>query len=271
MITFTGMSTSLALQIVDRVKDQQIESIENTKRNALEIENFREQVDSISSVDEFVDNYDVYSFMMKAYDLEEKIYAKALMKEILKSDLDDPNSLGNRIQDPKIRELARAIQFENGGETNPNTNSLEWAEEQVDVYLNTQFINQNGESNEALGVVLKFRDKVEDVSTWFSILGDRDLSDFMRTALGVPFQTATLDIDRQAEILGARFDLEDLQDPEKVEQLINRYVIYKDAETNQNAAASSPILQLVGPTSGQFVPITIGVDMVAGFSASAYR
>ncbi len=271
MISFSGMSTSLALRVVDRVKDQQIESIQNTKVNALEIEKFKSEASKVKSADDLIENYDVYSFMMKAYDLEEKIYAKALMKKILESDLNDPESLVNRISDPKIKELAKVFNFEDGGTTNVNTSSQEWIDTQLDEYLNTKFINQNRQSNESLGVVLKVRDKVEDLTDWIAVLGDLDLGDFMRTALGVPSQVALLDIDKQVEIFEKRFDVEKLQDPEELDQLINRYIIFKDSESSQAAFSASPILQIIGGGSGDFLPITIDIQAVSRFNPGAYR
>ncbi len=48
---------------------------------------------------------------MKAYGLEDMTYAKAFMKQVLESDLSDPNSFANRLSDPRYKEFAAAFNF----------------------------------------------------------------------------------------------------------------------------------------------------------------
>jgi hypothetical protein len=271
MINFDGLSTVLALKVADRVKDQQIESIENSALSKREIESFKDKVSSINSIDDFINDYEVFSFMMKAYGLEEKIYAKGLMRKVFEGNLDDPDALVNRLNDKKIRDLAKAMDFSSDGKTNGSTSSFDWAEEQVDEYLSTRYINDSRDSNEGLGIILSFRDKSPDITSWLTVLGDKDLATFMRTVLNIPEQTAALDIDRQVEIMESKYNIDQLQDPAELDRLIQKYSIFKDAEIQAASVSQNPVLQILNAGSGAFAPITINVETISGFSRSAYR
>lgn len=80
---------------------------------ARELQYYRDTIGSIRSVDEFLANDRIYNYAIKAYGLEEMGYAKAFIRKVLESDLTDPNSFANRLQDTKYRALAAAYDFGN--------------------------------------------------------------------------------------------------------------------------------------------------------------
>ena len=47
---------------------------------------YKENIGNVKSVDEFLDNYQLYSYAMDAFGLGEMTYAKAFMKKVLDSD-----------------------------------------------------------------------------------------------------------------------------------------------------------------------------------------
>ncbi len=63
------------------------------------------------SVDEFLGDYKLYSYAMKAYGLEDMTYAKAFMKKVLTSDLSDTSSFANKLTDNRYRQFAAAFNF----------------------------------------------------------------------------------------------------------------------------------------------------------------
>jgi hypothetical protein len=80
--------------------------------NAREAAYYKENIGRVSSVDEFLDDYRLFSYAMKANGLEEMTYAKAFMRKVLDSDLTDPNSFVNLLTDDRYREFATAFSFE---------------------------------------------------------------------------------------------------------------------------------------------------------------
>ena len=123
------------------------------------------------------------------------------------------------------------------------------------------------EQNETVGAALEFRRKAADIAGPFDILKDPELSTFMRTVLGLPAESAQVDIDRQAKFIEQRYDLEKLQDPEEVERLIARYTIVTDA-LNSTATLNNVVVQMMsGAVSigagGEYTPIRIDITSLS--------
>lgn len=275
MIPISGMTAQLGLQLVDATGGRQSELIRNTAQHARAIANFRDRIGDVVTVDQLMADRDLYVFVMKAFDLEDQIFGKAMIEKILKSDVNDPKALVNRLTDPRFKEMHEVMGFAPGGGNNFNTLWGSWQEEMVDRYVQRQFINAQAEQNESVGAVLEFRRKAGGVSNAFDILKDKELSAFMRTALGIPDETVQLDIDRQAGILTAKFDLAKLKDPAEVEKLVRKYVAISDA-TNAATLQQNAAVQLMnGAVSvgagGQFVPVTIDITAISTTPRLPYR
>lgn len=79
--------------------------------NARDAEYYKENIGKVGSIAEFLDDYRLYNYAMKAYGLEEMAYAKAFMRKVLESDLTDANSFVNRLTDTKYRTFAQSFSF----------------------------------------------------------------------------------------------------------------------------------------------------------------
>lgn len=75
---------------------------------------YKENIGKVTTIDEFLDDYRLYSYAMKAHGLEDMTYAKAFMKKVLESDLNDDNSYANRLTDERYRNFAMAYSFSQG-------------------------------------------------------------------------------------------------------------------------------------------------------------
>ncbi|WP_323765187.1 DUF1217 domain-containing protein [Marinovum sp.] len=266
MISISGMSGNLAMRLVDATESKEQVLLRSQPQNAREIEYFRENIDKVDTVDDLIGDYRLYSFVMKAHDLEDQIFGKAMMEKILKSNIEEDDALVNKLTDSRFKELYNTMGFGTDGVGNINTMLGNWKNRMVDKFIDTQYVNGKADENEAVGIALEFRRKAADVSSAYEILADADMATFVRTALGLPAVIAGLDIDRQAALINERLDLESLQDPEAVEKLVTRYMAISDATsdlTTNNAA-----LQILSNnvTSGSFVPVTIDITAVTGFS-----
>lgn len=68
-------------------------------------------IGKVKNVDEFLSDYKLYSYAMKAYGLDDMTYAKAFMKKVLTSDLSDTSSFANKLTDSRYRQFAAAFNF----------------------------------------------------------------------------------------------------------------------------------------------------------------
>ncbi|MCT4369500.1 DUF1217 domain-containing protein [Yangia mangrovi] len=273
MISVSGLSTGLALRIVDATEDKEHDLIQTEAEHKRAIEYFMENIENVETVDDLMSDYKLYSFVMKAYDLEDQIFGKAMMGKILKSDIEQDDALVNKLTDDRFETFYNAMGFTDDGMANSNTIDPEWKAKIVAAYVDTTYVNAKAEDNEALGTILEFRRKASSVTSAFDLLKDADMAEFIRTALGLPDEIASGDIDKQAALIARRVDIDRLGDAEYVESLVQKYAAITDA--NADLSSTNAAVQLMtsaaSGTSGSFVPVTIDIEAIQGFSAYKAR
>jgi len=107
------VSTYLSYQSVARNYQSNLDRVKADPTISREAQYYKDNIGKVKTVDEFVDNYQLFSYATKAYGLEDMSYATAFMKKVLNSDLTDTNSFANKLTDSKYRDFAEAFQFKN--------------------------------------------------------------------------------------------------------------------------------------------------------------
>lgn len=74
-------------------------------------EYFNKNIGKVRSVDEFMKDARLYNYAMKAYGLEDMIYAKAFMKKVLTEGVGSADTFANKLTDKRYAEFARAFNF----------------------------------------------------------------------------------------------------------------------------------------------------------------
>ena len=105
------VSTFLSYDLIARDMTKSVNRVASEAQTKRETEYFQANIGKVNSVDEFMGDYRLYSYAMKAYGLDDMTYAKAFMKKVLDSDLTDTSSFANRLSDQKYRDFAAAFQF----------------------------------------------------------------------------------------------------------------------------------------------------------------
>ena len=270
MISINGLGSSTALKLIDATRDRQLELLRNAPVNARSEQAFLERIEQIKSPKDFVADFEVYSYVMRAFDLEDQIFGKGLMRKVLEADPVEPSSLLNRLTDPRFRELHLALGFttEDGPQI-PDFSTDTFKNAVVDRFYNRQFISQNDSQNATVGTVLEFRERAQDLKSWFNVLSNKKLTEFFKVALGLPAQISGLELDKQVQLFQEKFDLQDLANPDERERLISRYTAISDATNPQGFSPGNVAVSILQSSSfgAQFVPITLDVAMI-NFSAS---
>lgn len=272
-----GLSSRLALKLADFTSANQLEGIPEEARHERAIESFREKVAAITTPAEFVQDFEVYSFVMRAFDLEDQIFGKAMIRKILESDPDDSTSLLNRLTDSRFEKMHEALGFTTSSGTEiPDFSSASFQDDMVEMYVNRVYINRQAEQNTAVGAALEFREKVGKISSWYDVLSDEGLTLFFQTALSLPSSISGLDVDKQKELLEDKFDLTDLTSDSEVDDLINRYLLLNDILDTSQLFSNNVALQIIRPIyfgeqSRNFVFETINIPTVSYSASSLYR
>lgn len=162
--------TSNMKQSLDRVADQA-----SVKREA---DYYKANINNVKTVDDFLGNYRLYSYAMKAYGLEGMTYGKAFMKKVLESDLTDSTSFANRLNDPRYKQFAAAFNFVSNT-TTPQSDSQE--EDLTDLYTQS-FAN---DAKAADTETTYYDNNISDVKNVSDLIGDDRLRTYVLKAYNI--------------------------------------------------------------------------------------
>lgn len=197
----------------------------------------------VRSVDEFVSDKRLVTYVMKAYGFEGETVSDDLMKRVLTSDPMDPKNFINKPANVRFRELAAAFNFSaDGTAARP---PIQQAQDRgdllstADMYLRQTMESTAGAENEGVRLALYFQRKAPSITSAFTILADKALLEVVRTALGLPAAMSQSDIDAQAAIITRKLNLADLKDPKKVEKLMARFSVLYDLNNGGSGPASA--------------------------------
>jgi hypothetical protein len=211
-----------------------------------QVKYFKDNIGKVKTVDEFMAATDLYSIAVKAYGLGDRMDDTAFICQVLEEGITDPDALANRQTDAKVLEFASVFNFAERGE---GTTTYRPAVEGTTQSYTRQTLEENaGEQNDGVRLALYFQRKAPSITSMFQILSDKAVSEVVRTALGLPDSFATSDVDRQAAAIGARIDVTDFKDPEKLQKFISRFTAMYEMK---NGMSSTPnVAQLLQPSSG---------------------
>ncbi|WP_405117447.1 DUF1217 domain-containing protein [Phaeobacter sp. BS23] len=102
---------------LDRTRVQQQQIFEKSPILDRAVQDFTQKIEGIQSSDQLLDDYNVLKVALGAFGLEEDINNRAFIKKVLDSDLSEPTSFANRLNDNRYLGLAQTFGF--GGETGP--------------------------------------------------------------------------------------------------------------------------------------------------------
>jgi len=215
-----------------------------------DVEYYLENIGNVDTIEDLTSDYRLFSFAMKAHGLSDMTYAKAFMEKVLEEGIDDDNAFANTLSDKRYAEFAKTFNFKSFGEA--TTSFTKTQQGVVDKYLRQTLEEQAGDENQGVRLALYFERKADTIENFYQILADPALSQVVRTTLGLPESFATVDIDKQVELISDRIDLETLADPDKLDKLLERFTALWDVDHSTESQAVSQIAQLfnTGPQLG---------------------
>lgn len=215
--------------------------------------NYAQNIGSVKSIDQFLhkDNERLLAYALSAFDLEDAVDDKALVRKMLEGGVSDPNSLANTDENEQWAKFAATFDFVRLGEHTTTHNAA--LQPSVDKFLRQKLEEDAGSQNEGVRLALYFERKAGEITNAYQLLGDKALGTVVRTLLGLPESIAQLDVDKQAKLIESKLDLEDLQDPVKLGKLMQRFTTMWEI----NNPTTSPESMLVS----LFQPMEFGISM----------
>lgn len=208
---------------------------------------FNENIGNVTTAEELVSDRRLMTVVLGAYGLGDEIDKRAFVRRILEDGVDTPGTLGSRLNNQSYIDMARDLRFDTGS---PRTGSSTLQNQIVSDYLEQNFEIAVGEQDQSLRLALDFKRRAADLSDrgWFAFLGDRPARSVLETALGLPSDIASLDVDKQkelfenraAQILGSS-DPATLSDPAQIDKIVSRYLILDEATRGPSATTRGSV------------------------------
>jgi hypothetical protein len=172
------LSTYTSYNLIARDLLGSLNRTANDTINARDAAYYKENIGKVASVDEFLDDYRLYTYAVKAYGLEDMGYAKAFMRKVLESDLTDANSFVNLLTDERYRAFANAFSFEASSVTAQTEVQLD---EVIGLYSSTA-----ANAGAAIKEETRYYNAVIDTVTGVDqLLNNERLRSYMFTAFGI--------------------------------------------------------------------------------------
>ncbi len=220
---------------------------------------FREKIGKIDTAEQLVSDRRLLKVALGAFGLEGDINSKAFIQKILEGGTLKEGTLANKLADKQYQKLSAAFGF--GDFKTPRNKLSDFPDKILAAYKTRQFESAVGTQNGDLRLAMNAEREVGELAAktttsndarWYSVLGSTPLRKVFETALGLPTGFATLDIDKQLEVIkdksGAQLgtdQIADFDDPAQMEKLLRRFLIKSEAAAYRSQFGASAALTLM--------------------------
>jgi hypothetical protein len=229
-----------------------------------ETDYYTQTIAAVRSVDQLLKDQRLKTYISKAYGLDKDVTDQTL-RNILTSDRLDPDSFVNKSNDATYKALAADFNFNSDGSVaRSEVGVVQDRGERIttqDLFFRQTLEQDAGEDNEGVRLALYFERKAASITSAYGILADKALLEVVRTALSLPDSISLQDIDRQAELIERRLDIDDLKDPEKLDAFLNSFAALWEI-ANPTSTQTVPNLLI-----GQPVEASVGIDLLTSLQS----
>jgi hypothetical protein len=204
---------------------------------------YQDKIQGVETLNDLLSDRGIIDVVIGAYGLDATV-TDDFLKQIFNSDLSDPKSFVNQQSSSKWAELVASFNFD--GEGNLTRETLGTIQqrgetlETINLYMRQTLEENEGASSEAVRLALYFERTAPTITDAYEIISDGALTEVFRTIFGFTSDFSSMDVDAQAKVIKAKLDLSDLQDPKKLQRLIERYTAMYDTENaNYDSTAVS--------------------------------
>lgn len=173
------ISTYLGYAVATRNMATTLNQVASQSQTKRQIDYYNANIGKVTDVDDFMGDYQLYSYAMEAYGLSDMTYAKAFMKQVLTSDLSDSTSFANKLTDTRYKEFAAAFNFGTGSSSTAQTSTQE--DDLIGLY-NQSFTT---EATNAQTETTYFSQNISSVKTVDDLVGNSRLRNYVLQAYGL--------------------------------------------------------------------------------------
>lgn len=201
-----------------------------------EVAYYRAALAKVETVDEFVSDPKLVQFVAESEGMDQADLDAETLKKLFLSDMDDPESFANIQTDVRLTKIAGSYNFGPSGFIEATgvdyIQTIRGLVETENFFITQTIEEEAGADSTGARLAMYFERTAPTITSYYELLADQALGDFIRTALFIPAETASSAIDAQVNLLERSIDLEDLRDPEKLDLLVQRFLAIYDIENN---------------------------------------
>ncbi|MDB5522758.1 MAG: hypothetical protein JWM58_521 [Rhizobium sp.] len=207
-------------------------------------------IQAVKTVSDFLSDRKLVDFVLQSKGIDPKTVDDDFMKKLFASDLSDPKSFANQQTDHRFIDIVSSFNFDAKGNIAQRDTGIQdhYGQMNTDyLYLQQTLETDTGEDSPGARLALYFKRMAPSINSAYDILGDTALLEVFRTAFELPPEMSTMAIDKQSTLVNKYLNLQDLQDPAKLDKFISRFTSMYDLA---NSTGQDPILSLFGSSSG---------------------
>lgn len=243
MSSSLGLSGATAYKVVTRDETARLARFEKQPTVQKDVQRFLDAAPTIKSAEDLLKNRRVLQFVLTAFQLEDSVDQKAIIRKVITEDPSDPKSLANRLADPRFSKLAAAV-----GDWSSNPLAKKSVQDAIiQGYKQNAFEKDQGEQTPGMREALYFRRMIGNAKTLPQVMTDKALLQVVRVGLGLPEKFGVLSYDQQKTILSKRIDVKNFSDPAFVDRFVQRFLVNNDMQQDK---APDPKLSLLGGGGG---------------------
>lgn len=245
-----------------RTGDIQIDRLARDPTQARDEAYFRQKIGSIGSAEELVADRRLLKVALGAFGLEGDINNRFFIRKVLEEGTLTTDALATRLADKQYRKFSAAFGF--GDFSTPRTKLSDFADKIIAQYRSRSFETAVGAQDETLRLALNARRDLAEIAAsggsadqkWYSVLGSLPLRKVVQGAFGLPSGFASLDLDRQVDMLrgkaAATFgeaEVAQFADPARLEKLLQRFILRTGIADYQGSNAGGGALVMLQQTA----------------------
>ena len=216
------------------------------KKSDAEVQYYKSKMESVTDVKDLLSDTRVTNFILEANGIDPKSVVPADLKKMFESDLSDPKSYVNTLENDKFAQIVASFNFDAEGKL--TADAVRGGQQRGEVlgttnqYARQTLEEQQGDKNAGVRLALYFERMAPTISSPYGFLSDDALFQFFKTTFNLPKSIANMDVTKQADLVNSNIDISKLQDPEYVSKLLKRFTALYDV---QNNASQSPTLSIL--------------------------
>lgn len=220
---------------------------------------FRAKIGAVNTAEELVADRRLLKVALGAFGLENDINSKAFIQKVLEGGTLTEGSLANKLADKQYQNLSAAFGF--GDFATPRSKLSDFPDKILSAYKARSFEVAVGTQNGDLRLAMNAEREITELGAktttsndarWYAVLGNTPLRRVFEKALGLPAAFATLDIDRQLEVMKEKSksqigtdQISDFAEPATKDKLLRRFLIRSEAEAYRNQFGASAAVSLM--------------------------